>query len=483
MMTDWNLLIDEADIATVLPEAYVHYSRPIKRALTVFLEGLPDAHQEGVLLDQATLPPSSTVAERLARLARSCPALHKLGQTLARDRRLLLELRTQLQRLESLPPSVPLKDLRRTLTRELGRLDRLGVVLEPPALAEASVAVVVPFRHGDSEGVFKILKPGIEERLEQELALFQRVGGHLDEECEVLGIPRLDYREAFEGLSERLRHELRLDLEQRHLALAQATYAGEPQIQIPTLFDFCTPRVTAMERVHGEKVTDHDFEDEDDRRALAELVITGLLARPILSADDETLFHGDPHAGNLLLTHDRRLALLDWSLATTLSEARRVAFVQIVLGALTLDATRIVAAVAVLSGRPDVDTQAVLPVIQTSLAQLQAGRLPGLLWLTDLLDNAVQVGVRFDADMLLMRKMLHTLEGVIADIGADRACIDAVLLGRFLAQMAGEWPYRWLTWGDSRAFITRLSNADLAGVVAGLPLTATRLWLDRTLKR
>ncbi|MBL8539557.1 MAG: AarF/ABC1/UbiB kinase family protein [Betaproteobacteria bacterium] len=481
-MTDWNLLIDEADIGSVLPEAYAHYRRPIKRALTVFLEGLPEAHQEAVLLDQALLLPTASVAERLARLARSCPALHKLGQTLARDRRLLPELRTQLQRLESLPPSVPLKELRRTLTRELGRLDRLGVVLEPPALAEASVATVVPFRHGDREGVFKILKPGIEERLEQELALMQRVGAYLDEECEALGIPRLDYEEAFEGLAERLRHELRLDLEQRHLALAQAAYAGEPQIQIPTLFDFCTPRVTAMERVRGEKVTDHDFADEGSRRAVAELVVTGLLARPILSAGDEALFHGDPHAGNLLLAYDGRLAILDWSLVTTLSESRRIAFVQIVLGALMLDAPRIVAALTVLSARPEIDTEAVLPVIHAALAQLREARLPGLLWLTDLLDNAVQVGVRFDAEMLLMRKMLHTLEGVIADIGADRACIDAVLLGRFFAQMAGEWPYRWLSWADSRAFVTRLSNADLASVLASLPLTATRLWLDRTTK-
>lgn len=478
-MTDWNLLINEADIASVLPEAYAHYRRPIKGALTFFLEGLPEAHQDAVLLDQATLPPTATVSERFARLARSCPALHKLGQTLARDRRLLPELRTQLQRLESLPPTIPLKDIRRILTRELGRLDRLGVALEPPALAEASVAVVVPFRHGGSEGVFKILKPGIEERLEQELLLVERVGSYLDEECEALGIPRLDYREAFESLADRLRHEVRLDLEQRHLALGHAAYANEPRIQIPALFDFCTPRVTAMERVHGDKVTDHRFDGDEERRALAELVITGLIARPILSAGDDALFHGDPHAGNLLLTRDRRLAILDWSLATTLSEARRVAFVQIVLGAVTLDATRIAAALAMLSERPEIDAHAVLPIIRASLEHVRKGKLPGLLWLTELLDNAVQIGVRFGAEMLLMRKMLHALEGVIADIGADRTCIDSVLLGQFFAQMAGEWPYRWLAWADSRAFVTRLSNADLAGVMMSLPLTATRFWLGR----
>jgi ubiquinone biosynthesis protein len=477
-MTDWNLLINEADIASVLPEAYAHYRRPIKGALTVFLEGLPAAHQDTVLLDQATLPPTATVSERFARLARSCPALHKLGQTLARDRRLLPELRLELQRLESLPPSIPLKEIRRVLTRELGRLDRLGVVLEPPALAEASVAVVVPFRHDGREGVFKILKPGIEERLEQELALLERVGSYLDEECEALGIPHLDYREAFEGLADRLRHEVRLDLEQRHLAIAQAAYPNAPRIHIPALFEFCSPRVTAMERVYGDKVTDHRFDSADARRRCAELIVTALIARPILSTAADALFHGDPHAGNLLLTRDHRLAILDWSLATTLSEERRVAFVQIILGAVTLDAGRVAAALAVLSEQRECDGSAVRSVIDASLGRMRHGQLPGLLWLTTLLDNVVQVaGMRFGAEMLLMRKMLHALEGVIADIGADRRCIDAVLLSDFFKRMAVEWPYRWLVLPDNRAFATRLSNADLVGVVMNLPLTATRFWL------
>lgn len=68
-MTDWNPLIDEADIASVLPEAYAHYARPIKRGLTVFLEGLPAPYQEAVLQGQAMLPPTATVSERFARLA------------------------------------------------------------------------------------------------------------------------------------------------------------------------------------------------------------------------------------------------------------------------------------------------------------------------------------------------------------------------------------------------------------------------------
>jgi ubiquinone biosynthesis protein len=477
-MIDWDFLIDEADIASVLPEAYARYWRPIKRALSVFLEGLAAAHQDAILKDQATLQPTATVSERVARVARSCPTLHKLGQTLARDRRLSPELRLRLQQLESLPPSVSSHEIEHILTRELGPLDRLGIAVEPPALAEASVAVVVPFRWGQNEGVFKVLKPGIEERLEQELALLGRVASYLDDECEALGIPRLAYRDIFEDLAKRLRQEVRLDVEQRYLVLARATYANNPHIQIPALFPFCTPRVTAMERVYGDKVTDCHFHGDADRRARAELVVASLIARPVFSAGDAALFHGDPHAGNLLFTRDRRLAILDWSLATTFEEARRVAFIQIVLGAVTLDASRVARALAALCEQPNFESDTVMPVIHAALGRVRKLKLPGFLWLTELLDNAVQAGMRFDAKMLVMRKMLHMLEGVIADIGADRTCIDAVLLSGFFSQMAIEWPYRWLTPPDSREFVTRLSSLDLAGAIMRIPLTAIRFWLE-----
>ena len=150
---------------------------------------------------------------------------------------------------------------------------------------------------------------------------------------------------------------------------------------------------------------------------------------------------------------------------------------------MTLDASRIAEALAVLSEQEKVDPKPVMPVINAALWRMRELRLPGLLWLTELLDNAVQVGVRFDAQMLLLRKMLHALEGVIADMGADRTCIDAVLLSDFFTRMAIEWPYRWLAPPDSRAFVTRLSNADLAGVTMNMPLTAIRFWLEFASRR
>jgi ubiquinone biosynthesis protein len=474
-MVNWGLLIEGA-VASVLPDEYAHFRRPVLGALTTFLENLPAAHQAAVLADQAALPPAATAAERLFELARSCPALHKLGQILARDRRLSPELRQHLQGLESLPPSTPLGAVQAILAQELGPLGRLGVTLEPPALAEASVAVVVPFRAGPRRGVFKVLKPGIEERLDQELGPLERVGSYLDERCHEFGIPHLDYQEVFEQVRDKLRDETRLDLEQRHLAQARATYEGERRVLVPALFEHCTARVTAMERVTGWKITDHGLGPSEERRRLADLLVEALIARPIFTKASPAVFHADPHAGNLFLTDDHRLAVLDWSLVGSLGEPERVALVQTLLAAMTFDGEHIVTALEALSERAP-DRPALRGVVHAWLRRVRRGALPGLTWLMGLLDEAAQTArLRLGPDLLLFRKALHTLEGVEADIGAGASRVDDVLLGEFLRHLATEWPQRWLALPGCRAFATRLSNADLAQMMLRLPWAATRFW-------
>ncbi len=485
---DWDLLLDEDAFASVLPDGYARFRRPIRAALAAFLGELPPDHQAAILTDQAALPAYAAPAERLALLARSCPALHKLGQVLARDRRLSPELRRHLQELESLPPSVPLATIQDILDRELGPLDRLGITLQPPALAEASVAVVIPFRYdrpppgGPSDGVFKILKPGIEERLDQELQLLERVGAYLDERCDEFGLPHLDYQEAFEQVRDKLRHEVRLDREQQHLEQARAFYADEPRVQVPVLFEHCTPRVTAMERLTGGKVTGHRLDAWSDRRRLADLVVEALVAQPVFAGTDLAPFHADPHAGNLFLTAEGRLGLLDWSLVGWLGETERQAIVQITLAALALDAERLAAVLAGLAGSRRVDAAALGAVVRAGLRRVRQGQFPGFTWLMGLLDEAFQTArLRVSAELMLFRKALHTLEGVVADVGAGEDRVDRVLQAGFLRRLASEWPRRWLARPNSRAFATRLSNADLAGLVLGLPWTVTRFWLDHGL--
>ena len=485
-MVNWDFVIEEDALASVLPVEYRQFARPIRDGLTVFLQGLPEQAQASIVTAQAALPVWASVSERLALLARSCPVLHKLGQILSRDQRLSTDLRRHLQELEWLAPTVPLAVIQSTLQRELGPLDRRGVMLQPPAIAEASVAVVIPFleRTGGSTraGVFKILKPGIEERLELELVLLERVGVYLDQRCEELHIPHLDYETSFQQVKGKLVDEVRLRQEQQHLVKARTFFADEPDVLIPAVFEHCTDRVTAMQRIAGRRITDHGRQDPGARRRLATLVAKALIAKPIFARDRQALFHADPHAGNLLLCDDGRLAILDWSLVGTLGKRERIAIVQILLGAVTLHEERIVALLGELAERPGVDRSALRRIVANWLRRVRQGQIPGLTWLLGLLDDAAQnARLRVASNLMLFRKSLYTLAGVLADVGPQGFDVDTVLTWEFLRHWACEWPQRWFAWPESREFATGLSTLDLARAWLSGPATVARFWVGQSL--
>jgi ubiquinone biosynthesis protein len=487
-MLDWNWLVRESVISDLLPEEYARYRRPIAEGLRLFLSRLPGTDVARILGDQAALPPDASAEERLVSLAERCPALHKMGQVLARDRRLAPELRTHLQRLESLPATTPAGAIEETLRSELGPLERLGVELESPPIAEASVAVVVPFRRtgGDDglprRGVFKLLKPGIEDRLARELNLLQEVGAFLDDRCAAFGIPPLDYREVFEQVREKLGTEVDLRGEQRHLRQAAETYADEPEVLIPRLYPCCSGRVTAMERVDGHKVTEPGEHLPADRRRLAELIVEALVAGPIWSPAPTAAFHADPHAGNLFVTPDRRLAILDWSLIGTLGEDERVAMTQLLLGALSLDEPGVRSALLALSIDGRADAEALEQVVRDGLRRIRRGVFPGFNWLTDLLDEAVlKARLRARSDLILFRKAILTLDGLLHDVSGE-VRIDDLLPQLFLRRLVHEWPRRFASPPRWRGFMTRLSNEDLALLALRLPTTPARAWIENCLE-
>ncbi len=476
---DWSALAEALQIGQFLPEAYAAYRPLLLEGLWFFIERLAPRRRMRILTEQLQLPLATSPARRLVALLRQCPTLHKLGQVVARDRRLTLELRENLQGLESLAPATPVEEITALIQRELGVVAGLDVA--PVALAEGSVAVVVPFVWRDSggsmprDGVFKVLRPGIEKRLHDELAIWAALGPFLEARCEVHELPTLDYRHTLDSVRRLLANEIRLDREQAHLARAAAFYADTPAVLIPELLPFCTPRLTAMERVEGRKVTDPG-PSFGARRPLAETLIEALIAKPFWGNPQSSAhFHADPHAGNLFLTHDGRLAILDWALVISLSKAQCVAVVQAVANALAQDEAGVCRAIASL-GQP-FDETALRDAVAVGLRQVRQGTFPGMDWLMGMLDRLGMTGaMRFSEELTLFRKALLTLKGVIGDV-VGPSPLDPVLIRTGFRQFIRDLAYRGVTPLDSRAFGSHWSTADGLRLWAGLPVTALRYGL------
>ncbi len=467
------------DITPLIPPQYAAYGPLLTDGLLFFLQRLSVPRLAAITSEQLALPENTSLIDRTIALLHHCPTLHKLGQVVARDQRLSLDLRKRLQRLESLRPTVPMSTIKEIIRKELGR--PRGLTLASQALAEASVAVVVPFTWREPgmrtahDGVFKVLKPGVEERLREELAIWTALGNFLEQRCKHYDLPVLDYADTLDSVHKLLVNEIHLEREQRHLVQAAQFYADYSQVVIPRLLPLCSSKITAMERINGRKVTNFAG-SAPQRERLANTIFDALIAQPFWSVTSSTTFHGDPHAGNLLVADDGRLAILDWSLIARLNKDQRVAVVQIVLGALTLDETHVCRAVATLVRKPPPESL-LRAVVSDALRQVALGAFPGFDWILGLLDRlATSTQVGFSEDLIMFRKALLALTGVIADISNQRSN-EGVLLSSGLRQFHSELARRFFVSIDSRDFGSHVSTKDLYRLWYSMPLTATRYWL------
>jgi ubiquinone biosynthesis protein len=468
-MVPGALRIDPQELAAVVPDCYGEFRPVVADGLTFFVQHLSPPRLAGILLAQAELPADADLGRRLVLFLHACPALHKVGQVLARNRHLDPELRRHLQELETLEPYTPVEELRPILDRELApavKEYRIRVAERP--LAEGSVAVVAPLTWSDPadgadaprrHGVAKLLKPGVVERLDEDLAILGRLAGYLEERWAAYRLPPLAYTEILDEVAELLRNEVQLRQEQAHLRLAGRQFAGQTDVQVPRLLPFCTEALTAMERVYGHRVTDRGAVSPWRRPALFLATVRALLSGVLFSRDESVLFHGDPHAGNLMATRDGRLALLDWSLAGQLTAADRVQVAQILVGGLARDAARVARAVARLA-RAGADEDLIRRHVTAALAELRWYRPPGPAWAVGLLDALARAGVRFPPHLLLFRKAFLTLQGVLPDVCAF-CSLEATLMAEALVQLAWEWPLRWCKLLHDRDYATHVSSADL----------------------
>jgi hypothetical protein len=152
--------------------------------------------------------------------------------------------------------------------------------------------------------------------------------------------------------------------------------------------------------------------------------------------------------------------------------------VQLLLAALALDLERMEEAVKALADKAPA-APVLRDVLEENLLELRRGQFPGLVWLTGLLDClALRAGVRMSGDLLLFRKALLTLEGVLADLTQSESqsgrILDETVLASFLRQWAMEWPERFVRPLSARSFGTHLSTADVLGLWCASPWTVGR---------
>jgi ubiquinone biosynthesis protein len=450
------------DVTAVVPDCYAAYRPVVVDAIEFFLTRLSPLRLRDVVRAQAELPLDASAADRLVTLMHQCPVLHKLGQVIARHHALDAGFRAKLQELEMREPRTPFEAVWTQIERELGdAIQRYDIVIGRVPLAEASVAVVWPITWSGGEGVLKLMRPGVEIELDEDLRIVAELADHLDERQARGKMPPLQYRRTFDDVAELLRNEVRFEMERANLTAAQAVARRCDGVIVPALLPFASEHITAMQRVTGVRVTEGAARH---RRLLARRAARSLVADALLGREGAGLFHADPHAGNLLADGDGRLIVLDWSLADRLTEGDRHGLIALYVAAAWRDSQRIADAMTRLaSSAPTANMDSVL---RRWVAQHDDRPLPRFTDMLQLTDDLAMSGVRFPHRLMLFRKAVFTLDGVVND-----TCPEVTLSQLVEATMAeriamGEWPWRLVLPITSRALPSAISTLDLCSVIA-----------------
>lgn len=212
-------------------------------------------------------------------------------------------------------PAVPYSKVRAAVEGELGRpLHEVFATFDERPIAAASIAVVHRATLLDGRDVaVKVLRPHIEDIIATDMAVMAPIADFLGRQVAV-GIAGV-LPGLIDGLTQQLREELDLRNEARALDWFRGVVATMdlPRMRIPEpIHEASARRVLTTEFLHGVPVDDADAIAAlgIDPRPLVIEALKGFFGTTLCLGT----FHGDIHAGNLMVTTDGCLGVVDWGI-------------------------------------------------------------------------------------------------------------------------------------------------------------------------
>lgn len=239
------------------------------------------------------------------------PTYVKLGQLLSTRADLLpLPYTEALARLQDSVGPFPYGEAVEIIEAELGtRISRLFSELEEEPIAAASLGQVHRARLRDGRRVaVKVQRPGVRQQVTDDMEALAELAGFMDRHTQ-LG-RQYDLSQVVVEMRKSLFRELDYRQEAANLETLRRNLDGFDRIHVPApVNDYSTDRVLTMEFVHGRKVTAVGplARLEMDGESLADDLFRAYLKQILVDG----FFHADPHPGNVFLTDDGRLSLLD----------------------------------------------------------------------------------------------------------------------------------------------------------------------------
>jgi aarF domain-containing kinase len=302
-------------------------------------------------------------------------------------------------------------DVERILREELGDAAAATLLVEARPLASASIAQVHAATLPDGrEVVLKIQRPHIERRIQADVRIL-RVGAH------ILSLaPTVELANPIaiiDDFARTLAEELDFELEARNMDEFNRimTELGHADVRAPRVHhEWTTRRVITMERFRGVRVDDVP----EVRRRFPELDSEAKLIHGLHAWFQSMIlygfFHGDVHAGNLMLLDDASLGFLDFGIIGRFDARTRRQIADYIVAFASADYPSLVRALlamdAVAAGVDEAQLAADLKKAYAPMLTLSFGDLNYADVLPAIMRNAVKHRMRLPREFVLVTKQM-----------------------------------------------------------------------------
>lgn len=344
------------------------------------------------------------------------PTFVKLGQLLATRPDLIpLEFSQEFRKLHDQVGGVPFPEIERILSAHFGaKLEDIFASFDPVPLAAASIAQVHRARLKDGTMVVvKVQRPGIEKVTLDDIHILR---GLADLAHRYLPEIRVyNPRAIIDEFGRSMEMEVNFIIEANNVRRFAANFAGDPYVKIPRVFtEYTGRRVLVLEALDGIPLSQGRALQQDGIRP-EEILKRGLKAYMKMVYTDG-LFHGDLHAGNVLLLPGNMIGLIDFGIVGRLNRKTQSAIANMFLALAEEDYDRLAylyVDLAPFTERVDVDQFAreirdlIAPYFGLTLKNVNMGRM-----LMDSTAVAARHGLILPSELVMFFKSMVALEGM-----------------------------------------------------------------------
>lgn len=342
------------------------------------------------------------------------PVYIKLGQWLSSRADILPQpYMEELAKLQDDVPASSFEQVRPIIENDLGPLDKAFSSIDKTALSGASLGQVYRAKIEQKNVIVKVKRPGIEQIIEEDIKILKKVlpfaMRFVDPNL------RFSVQSMLKQFIETIHEELDYVMESTNLKTIKKNLMRHDNVLIPEVYDdHSSKNVLTMEYIPGIKITninDLDKKGIDRQKIVIDVhkVFFTMLLR-------DSIFHADPHPGNISIADDGSLILYDFGMVGRIDKETRMRLIRLYLALVEKDPARTVNAMNDLGMlTPDFNRSVIEHGIDMSIRTMH-GKKPDEMEVRALMELANKTMSRFPfmlpKNLALYLRMSSIIEGI-----------------------------------------------------------------------